>query len=254
MYLETFIVLLIFFFTMFILGQILKDNSIVDIGWGLGFVLSAVYIFFKTPESGTKGMIITIAIVIWGMRLVYHIGKRKIGKPEDFRYVNMRKKWGDKFVLIKAFLNVYFLQLVIQFIVTLPVIYGNTTSQNLLWFNYIGVVLWIIGFFFESYGDYQLKQFKKKPENKGKLMDKGLWSLTRHPNYFGDCAMWFGIFFVAITNISSLWIVIGPSLMTYLLVFVSGVKMLEKKYKDREDYESYKKRTNAFIPWFPKKL
>lgn len=254
MYLETFIVLLIFFFTMFIIGQILKDNSIVDIGWGLGFVLSAVYIFFRNQESGTKGVIITIVIVIWGMRLAYHIGKRKIGKPEDFRYVNMRKKWGDKFVLIKAFLNVYFLQLVIQFIVMLPVIYGNSTSQNLSWFNYIGVVLWIIGFFFESYGDYQLKQFKKKPENKGKLMDKGLWSLTRHPNYFGDSAMWFGIFFIAITNISSIWIVIGPSLMTYLLVFVSGVKMLEKKYKNREDYEAYKKRTNAFIPWFPKKL
>lgn len=252
MYLETFIILLIFFVTIFVLGQILKDNSIVDIGWGSGFVLSAVYTYIRNPESGVKGALITLAIVIWGSRLTYHIGKRNIGKPEDFRYVAMRKKWGDKYALLKAFLNVYFLQLVIQYVVTLPVIYGNSGKQELQWFNLIGIVLWCVGFFFEAYGDYQLKQFKKDPSNKGKLMDKGLWALTRHPNYFGDSAMWFGIFFIAITDFSGLWIIVGPSLMTFFLVFVSGVKMLEKKYKGREDYEAYKKRTNAFIPWLPK--
>lgn len=106
---------------------------------------------------------------------------------------------------------------------------------------------------FESVGDAQLKRFKKDPGNKGKLMDKGLWSLTRHPNYFGDSMMWTGVFFMALSGLSSIWIVVGPALMTYLIVFVSGVKLLEKKYEGREDYEEYKKRTNSFIPGPQKK-
>lgn len=254
MYLETFIVLLSFFIVIFIVGQILKDNSIVDIGWGSGFVISALYTFFRNPDSGLKGILITGAIVIWGSRLTYHIAKRNIGKPEDYRYVAMRKSWGNQYVLIKAFLHVYFLQLVIQYVVTLPVIYGNSGDQGLRWFNFMGIALWGLGFFFESFGDYQLKMFKRKAENKGKLMDKGLWALTRHPNYFGDSAMWFGIFLLAIANMSGLWIIVGPVLMTFFLVFVSGVRMLEKKYKGREDFEAYKRRTSAFIPWFPKKM
>lgn len=253
MYLETLVVLFLFFFSIFIIGQILKDNSIVDIGWGSGFVLSAIYTFFSNPESGVKGILITIAIIIWGTRLTYHIAKRNIGKTEDYRYVKMRETWGTKFVFIKAFINVYFIQLIIQYVVTLPVIYGNSTLQEMKWFNYIGVGLWLIGFFFESYGDYQLKEFKKKSENKGKLMDKGLWSLTRHPNYFGDATMWFGIFFISITDLKGIWIIVGPCLMTFFIVFVSGVRLLEKKYIGRKDFEEYKKRTSAFIPWFPKK-
>ncbi len=253
MYFETLFVLFLFFFGMFVLGQVLKDNSIVDIGWGAGFVLSAIFTFIWSPDSGMKGILITVAIAVWGTRLTYHIAKRNLGKPEDYRYVNMRKGWGDKYVWIKAFFQVYFIQFVIQYIVTLPVIYGNSTEQSLKWFNYIGVVLWMVGFFFESFGDYQLKVFKKKPENKGKLMDQGLWSLTRHPNYFGDSAMWFGIFFIALTDVQGIWIAIGPSLMTFFLVFVSGVRMLEKKYVGRADYDAYKQRTSSFLPWFPKK-
>jgi steroid 5-alpha reductase family enzyme len=254
MYLETFLILFIYFFSIFIIGQIMKDNSIVDIGWGSGFVISAIYTFIRYDNSGLKGILITLAIILWGSRLTYHIAKRNIGKQEDYRYVKMRKRWGDKLVLIKAFLNVYFLQLVIQYIVTLPVIYGNTGYQQLSWFNYVGIVVWGIGFFFEAFGDYQLKQFKKNPANKGKIMDKGLWSLTRHPNYFGDSAMWVGIFLIAITDWKGIWIIVGPTLMTFFLVFVSGVRLLEKKYKGREDYENYKMRTSSFIPLMPKKV
>lgn len=254
MYLETFILLFIFFFSVFIIGQIKKDNSIVDIAWGSGFVISALYTFFRNPKAGLKGILITLGIIIWGLRLTFHIAKRNIGKPEDYRYVNMRKRWGNKFVLLKSFFYVYFLQMVIQYIVTLPIIYGNITKQQIYWYNWLGVILWGIGFFFESYGDYQLKQFKKSPLNKGKIMDKGLWSLTRHPNYFGDSAMWFGIFLIAISNIKGIWIIVGPGLMTFFLVFVSGVRLLEKKYEGRKDFEEYKMRTSAFIPWFPKKI
>lgn len=253
MYLETCILLFVFFFTGFVIGQITKNNSIVDIAWGSGFVLSALYLFMRNPDAGLKGLLITLCISIWGMRLTYHIARRNIGKPEDYRYINMRKSWGNKFVLLKSFFQVYFLQMAIQYIVTLPVIYGNTTKQQMIWLNWLGIILWGIGFFFESYGDYQLKQFKKDPLQKGMLMDQGLWSLTRHPNYFGDSAMWFGIFFIAITDIKGVWIIVGPSLMTFFLVFVSGVRLLEKKYEGRKDFEEYKNRTSAFIPWFPKK-
>ena len=254
MYLETFILLLLFFIFVFMIGQLVKDNSIVDIGWGAGFVLSAWYNFLRNPESGLKGILILAAISIWGLRLTYHIAKRNLGKPEDYRYIEMRKRWGNQFVLLKAFFNVYFLQMMIQYVVTLPVVYGNKTQQEMKWFNWFGVLLWGIGFFFESFGDYQLKQFKRNPANKGKLMDQGLWSLTRHPNYFGDSAMWFGIFLIAITNIGGIWIIVGPALMTFFLVFVSGVRLLEKKYEGRKDFEAYKQKTSAFIPWFPKKV
>ena len=253
MYLETLLLLFVFFFSVFVIGQIKKDNSIVDIAWGSGFVLTALYNFFRSSEFGAKGIVITICISIWGLRLSYHIAKRNLGTPEDYRYIAMREKWGTNFVLLKAFFNVYFIQMVIMYVVNLPVIYGNTTSQNLLWYNYIGIFFWALGFFFESVGDYQLKQFKKDPSNKGKLMDQGLWSLTRHPNYFGDSSMWFGIFLIAIADLSGIWTIIGPALMTFFLVFVSGVRLLEKKYIGRKDFEAYKLRTSAFIPWFPKK-
>ena len=254
MYLETLILLFIFFFSVFIIAQMIKDNSIVDIAWGSGFVITALYNYFRNPDQGLKGMIISICISIWGLRLSYHIAKRKLGSPEDYRYVAMRKKWGNRFVLLKSYFNVYFIQMMIMYVVSLPVIYGNTTTQELYWYNWIGILLWATGFFFESFGDYQLKRFIKNPSNKGKIMDRGLWALTRHPNYFGDSSMWFGIFLIAITNISGIWIIVGPALMTFFLVFVSGVRLLEKKYKDNQAYENYKLRTSAFIPWFPKKI
>lgn len=254
MYLEVFMVLFFFFLIVFMIGQWKKDNSIIDIAWGSGFLISAWYTFIRNPYSGLKGLIITICITIWGARLSLHIAKRNIGKQEDYRYVDMRKRWGDRFLLIKSFLHVYLVQMIIQYIVTLPVIYGNTTNQQLYWFNYFGLLLWGVGFFFEAYGDYQLKVFKMNPGNQGKLMVQGLWSLTRHPNYFGDSTMWFGIFLIAITDFKGLWIIVSPCLMTFFLVFVSGVRLLEKKYEGRADFEAYKNRTSAFIPWFQKKL
>ena len=168
MYLEILILLFLYFLTFFVIGQIIKNNAIVDIGWGLGFVLVAVYTFLRNPESGLKGILITAGICIWGLRLAYHIGKRNIGKAEDYRYVNMRKGWGTRFVLLKAFLQVYLLQMAIQYIVCLPVIYANTTNQQMQWFNWIGVVFWATGFFFESVGDYQLKIFKQNPAKIGR--------------------------------------------------------------------------------------
>lgn len=255
MYLEVILVLFVYFVLLFILGQILKDNSIVDIAWGFGFVVAAVYSYFRGGHIGElRATLVTLAVAIWGLRLTYHLAKRNIGKPEDFRYIKFRKNWGSSFVLIKAFFNVYFLQFVIMSIVSLPAIYGNINpNQNFVWFNYIGIALWALGFYFESVGDAQLKEFKKDPKNKGKIMDKGLWALTRHPNYFGDSAMWFGIFFMAVSGINGLWTIIGPAVMTFFIVFISGVRMLERKYKGNAKYDAYKEKTSAFIPMPPKK-
>ncbi len=253
MYLEELIVLFVFFLLAFIYGQVKKDNSVVDIAWGLGFVISAWYNLMRNFEPGVRGILITLCITLWGLRLSLHIARRNHGKPEDYRYVAMREKWGKRFVYFKAFLQVYLLQMLIQYIVSLPVVYGNLVLQRMSWYNWFGLLLWMIGFFFETVGDYQLKKFKKDAKNKGKLMDQGLWSLTRHPNYFGDSSMWFGIFLIALDGVHGLWIIVGPCLMTFFLVFVSGVRMLEKKYKGRLDFETYKKKTSPFIPWFPKK-
>lgn len=253
MYLEVLIFLFLFFTVFFLIGQFMKNNSVADAAWGLGFVLTAWYLLIRNSDRGFKSVLITACITVWGMRLTYHITNRNMGKQEDYRYAAMRKQWGNHFVALRSFLYVYMMQMLIQYLVSLPVIYGNLTAQKLRWYNWLGLLIWAVGFFFESYGDYQLKLFKKDPANKGRLMDQGLWSLTRHPNYFGDSTMWFGIFLLAVSDWHGLWTIFSPCLMTYFLIFVSGVRLLEKKYRGREDFEAYKQKTSAFFPWFPGK-
>lgn len=252
-YLKVAIVIFIYFNIVFVLGQILKNNSIVDSFWGPGFFLVALFTFFTTDYVGLRTIVITILVALWSIRLFFHITVRNWGKPEDFRYVNFRKKWGTNFALLKAYFHVYMLQAVLLFIVSLPIIAGNNSpNQDLAWISYIGIGIWLIGYFFEVVGDKQLKDFLSNPKNKGKLMTTGLWSYTRHPNYFGEATMWWGLFLIAITKLSGILIIISPIVITFLLLFVSGVPMLEKKYKDRPDFIEYSKHTPKFFPWFPK--
>ncbi|WP_430536590.1 DUF1295 domain-containing protein [Listeria rocourtiae] len=248
------LLLWIYFTILFLWAQKLQNNSIVDLAWGPGFVIVAVYTYFFGGEMTLQGLIVTIFVFIWGMRLFLHLAKRNIGKPEDYRYVNMRQRWGVRFVKLKAYLNVFVLQGVLLYIISLPILLVNTTSAGALeWWNFVGIIIWVIGFFFEVVGDEQLRRFKKNPENKGKLIMTGLWKYTRHPNYFGEALSWWGIFLVSITGVVSLWGIIGPIIITLLLLFVSGVPLLEKKYKDRPDFQAYAKRTSKFIPSIPKK-
>lgn len=241
----------IYFFIFFILGTAVKNNSIVDIGWGIGFVVIAMYMFFKNLSSlMLPQIIITILVGIWGVRLFYHIIKRNFGKPEDFRYANWRKKWG-KFVVVRSFFQVYMLQGLFMLLISLPVILvSNTLNIYLLLF---GVIIWIVGFVFEALGDFQLKMFLKEKNNKGKIMQSGLWKYTRHPNYFGEATMWWGIYIIAISSGSSILAIISPITITFLLVFVSGVPLLEKSMKSIEGYDEYAKKTSIFVPWFNKK-
>jgi len=247
LYLEIFGVIFTYFFMLFILGQILKNNSIVDIAWGFGFVVIAWYSYLRGNRS-PNASITLVLVTIWGLRLFYHIAKRNIGKPEDFRYVNFRKKWGDHFPRLKAFLHVYMLQMVMMLMVSTSFLsnhVNNDTSLSSL--SFIGLGVWLFGFYFEAVGDYQLKKFINDKSNKGKLMVTGLYKYTRHPNYFGEAVMWWGIFLIGLTN-PTWWSIIGPITITVLVRFVSGVPMLEKKYADREDFKAYAKVTNIFIP------
>lgn len=232
----------------------LKNSSIVDIFWGAGFVFSAWIYFFFTPEGflGRK-LLIVILVTIWGLRLSAHIFLRNRGKPEDFRYRKWRDESGSNWWW-KSFFQVFLLQGMLLWVVSAPLLaaqhFGKVDHFTML--DLLGGVLWLIGFFFESIGDLQLKQFLSIPENKGKVLDYGVWKYTRHPNYFGDATQWWGFYLIAL-SVGGWWGVFSPIIMTYLLTKVSGVALLEKTMAQKPAYRAYMERTSAFFPWFPRK-
>ena len=242
-----------YFFLFFILGTATRNNGVVDIGWGIGFVVVAwLLLVLRLPLSVAR-LTITLLITLWGVRLFAHILRRNRGKPEDFRYANFRREWG-KWVVPRAFLQVYMLQGVFMFVISLPVIL-LTGAQPLrhAWLYGLGLLVFAAGFFFESVGDAQLARFLRNPANKGKIMASGLWRITRHPNYFGESVMWWGIFLIAISGGASLVTILSPMTITLLLLFVSGVPLLERAMKNRPGYAEYAAQTSIFFPWFPKK-
>ena len=237
----------------FIIALFKKDNSIVDIAWGLGFVLVALLTFFLEKGFSFRRALVTALVLIWGIRLAVHIFIRNRGKGEDFRYAQWRKDWGRWF-LLRSFFQIFMLQGFLLLIIVYPVMLVNFSKDigtSLL--DIIGLFVWLVGFFFEAGGDYQLSRFKRIPQNKGKIMSSGLWKYTRHPNYFGEAVMWWGVFLIALSVPYGWTAVISPILITFLLLRVSGVTMLEKKYAGNKEFEAYSKRTNTFFPWFPKR-
>ncbi len=247
--LNALIVVFIYFLLFFIVGTIIKNNSIVDIGWGFGFVLTVWVLFFISKDYTVSKIIVNTMVTIWGLRLFYTILKRNLFKEEDFRYKNWRKEWG-KYVIPRAFFQVYMFQGLFMLTVGVGAFYVNIYDIAFSWLMVIGVVIWIIGFYFEAKGDYELKQHIKNSENRGKLLTTGLWKYTRHPNYFGEAVMWWGIFLVIIISDLSLWyLAISPIIITFLLRFVSGVPMLERKMSKKPGWDEYAKKTSAFIPF-----
>ncbi len=252
-YFEVVGVVFVFYLILFIAGQIKRNNSIVDIFWGFGFVIAALYATLSNGHYSPMALVVTVLVSIWGIRLTYHIAKRNVGKPEDFRYVNFRKQWGERWVKTKAFLHVYMLQLVMLLLISsayLNIILVNRQEVRSL--DYIGIVIWCIGFYFEARSDYELKVFKKNPLNKGKIMTSGLFKYSRHPNYFGEATMWWGIFIIGLSSNGGL-LIISPLTITILVRYVSGVPMLEKHYENNELFQAYAKKTSVFIPWLPRK-
>ena len=237
----------------FMLALKKKDNSIVDIAWGIGFILVAILTFFLGTEFVVRHILVTVLIFLWGSRLAIYIAIRNKGKGEDFRYAKWRKNWG-KWFFIRSFFQIYMLQGLLLLIIAYPVMLINHSEDpGITFFDILGLIIWLTGFFFEAVGDYQLLKFKEKAENKGKIITQGLWRYTRHPNYFGETAMWWGIFLIALSLKNGWTAIVSPLTITFLLLKVSGISMLEKKYVGNKQYEEYAKRTSAFFPWFPKK-
>ncbi|CAI8383704.1 MAG: Uncharacterised protein [Flavobacterium sp. SCGC AAA160-P02] len=248
----------VIFFCMILLWLLsipIKNVSIVDAFWGMGFVIVNIVYFVLEPEIFNRTLLITCLISIWGIRLSIYLLKRNYGKPEDYRYQEFRKHYGAKNYWWFSLFQVFFLQGFLILIVSLPLFgsFSNTTSNELNLLDYFALFTWIIGFLFESIGDYQLTKFKKNPINKGKILNTGLWRFTRHPNYFGDATVWFSFGLFSIAS-GGYWHIIGSLIMIFLIVKISGVAMLERSLiKTKLSYKEYIETTNAFFPWFPKK-
>ena len=233
----------------------IKNVSIVDVFWGLGFVIVNTYYIFASGDLTPRKLVVVVLVSIWGIRLASHIFFRNIGKGEDFRYQEFRRKYGPERYWWVSFFQTFLLQGVLMMIVSLPLlgVSGSGSSGVLGWLDYLAILLWIVGFSFEAGGDFQLVKFKKNPANKGKVLDKGFWRYTRHPNYFGDAAVWWAFALFSIAS-GSYWQIIGSVIMTLLLIKVSGVALLEKTLKEtKPQYAEYVRKTNAFLPWFPRK-
>jgi len=241
--------------SLWIISIVLKNVSIVDLFWGFGFVLTALFYFIKTDGHDPRKIILLVLVSIWGLRLTVYLAWRNLGKGEDFRYRQFRKNYGEHRYWWISYFQTFLLQGVLMWLISAPLLgaqyFGTSNILDLL--DYIGITFWIIGFSFEAGGDYQLAVFKSDPANKGRVLDKGFWHYTRHPNYFGDSAVWWGYGFICLAAGSYLPIM-GSVIMTALIIKVSGVALLEKSLKEQKpQYKEYIEKTSAFIPWFPRK-
>jgi len=247
------LLLLAYMGCMFIIGLVAKDNSLIDIAYGPAFAVASwgAWLFGGTIEF--RPLLLLTLVTLWGGRLGLHIGLRHRGKGEDFRYRAFREAWG-KTLVWRSFLQIYLLQGVVVFVVALPILLTIARPGNRLnWTDLLGLLLFGLGFFFEAVGDWQLTSFKKDPANRGRIIEEGLWRYTRHPNYFGEALLWWGIFCIGLGSPLGLWGVFSPLTICFLLLKVSGIPMLEAKYIGNPQFEAYKVKTNAFFPWFPKK-
>jgi steroid 5-alpha reductase family enzyme len=251
LYILSFAAIIAFMLVIWLVSVRLTDASIVDIFWGAGFVYLAVIYFFFTNGVIERKLLLLILVGIWGLRLSLHIFRRNHGKGEDSRYQAWRKQYGEKYWWF-SFFQVYLLQGTLLWIISLPILAAMSGVSSLNIWDGLGILLWGIGFFFEAVGDWQLAQFKADPANKGKVMNKGLWAYTRHPNYFGDSTIWWGHYLIALAA-GGWWTIFSPIIMTTLLMRVSGVALLEKSMEKRPGYKEYIEATSAFFPLSPKK-
>ncbi|MFX1402471.1 MAG: DUF1295 domain-containing protein [Promethearchaeota archaeon] len=258
------IALLIYIFIAFIVGTIKKNNAIMDIFYGPAYFVVAITSFtlnlviFSTYN--VRQIIVTTLVLIWAIRLAVYVYIRNKGKPEDYRYKAMRERW-KKNIAIKSFFKIYLFQGIIVFLVCIPAWFVNISENphfiSLFDFSgitlWLGSIIWLIGFLFETIADFSLYKFLQNPSNKGKIMDKSVWKYSQHPNYFGEVTQWWGLFVIALAVPYGFITFIGPAYITFQIIKVSGIRLLDKRFKGNEEYAAYKERTSSFIPWFPKK-
>lgn len=247
---------LFFYMTTFYLAaRRTRDNSLADTAWGLGFVCVAWLNLLLSDTVTARSLSIAALITVWGVRLAVHVFSRNHGKPEDFRYAEMRRKWG-RHAEWKSYVNVFLLQGCILYVVAWPIVLANAPDQR-TGFGFVeaaGILIWIAGFAFEAVSDRQLRDFIRKGKTPDKpYMTEGLWKYSRHPNYFGEALLWWGVFLLAVRSPMGWTGIVSPLLIGFLLRFVSGVPLLEKKHMPDPRYRSYAERTNVFFPGPPKK-
>jgi steroid 5-alpha reductase family enzyme len=225
-----------------------NDASVIDPFWGLGFLAVTVA---SCAGNGLvpRTALLLILVAVWSLRLSVYLLWRNWGHGEDRRYVKMREKHGRRFWWVSLF-SVFLLQGVILWFVSMPiqVAAARSLSTPFSALDVAGIAIWGVGFFFETVGDWQLARFKAAPEHSGRVMDRGLWRYTRHPNYFGDCCVWWGLYLVSVAG-GAWWTVLSPIFMSILLLAVSGVSLLESTIGERRPgYDAYKAQTNSFFP------
>jgi steroid 5-alpha reductase family enzyme len=237
-----------------LVSLVLHNAGIVDIFWGLGFIVVAVVYFLAGDGFVGRKVLIASLLTVWGLRLSLYILWRNWGEGEDYRYRGWRERAGNAFWW-KSYFQVFLLQGVLLWIISAPLFaaqfYDSPDSFTVI--DLVGGIVWTVGFYFEAVGDLQLARFKLDPANTGKVMRTGLWRYTRHPNYFGDATIWWGLFIIAAATGEGVWTIFSPILMTFLLLRVSGVALLERKQSEtKPQYKEYVESTSAFFPWFPR--
>jgi steroid 5-alpha reductase family enzyme len=248
----------VFMTFMFAISRFLRRTDVVDAAWGPAFVVAAGTAFilnqFELVLGANVQTLATVLVLVWAARLSLTIGMRLLRKSEDQRYIDLRKQWkGNE--PFNTFLRIFAVQALLATVISSAVIHVNLSLPAPLGvFAYIGLAVWLVGFFFEAVGDWQLKSHLADPKNKGKLMTRGLWKYTRHPNYFGEATMWWGIFIIVLSTPYGWLGIITPAIITYLLLFVSGVPMTEKAFEGRPGWKAYARRTSKFLPLPPNKV
>ena len=253
-----FAISLLAFISLWAVSVKIRNASIVDIFWGPACALPALTTWLQMETHSLRATLLTGLVLLWGARLGLYLGIRNVGHGEDFRYVRMREKaGGDKPFIMRSLTHVFIMQCCISFFVSLPVQVGQFGTSPWLVFPdgalgflaWLGVAIFVIGLMFEAVGDQQLRRFKANPANKGKLMDRGLWAWTRHPNYFGDAAVWTGLTLIALESQWGVLTILSPLLMIHFLYNLSGKALLERSMSRRyPDYEDYKRRVSGFLP------
>ena len=251
LFINSFFIILVYVTLWFLIALYKKRNDVADIAWGIGYIIICLFLFIQTDRWQVL-LVLYAMIVIWGLRLSIHIYSRNKNKKEDYRYQAWRQEWGKNFFW-RSYLQVFILQGFILLIIISPVI-NAAAAVPVSWgvFSWLGLCCWLVGFYFQAIGDHQLSVFikQKKP---GEIMQTGLWKYSRHPNYFGEILMWWGIFIITLPLQHSIYFLISPVCITLLLVYVSGIPLLEKKYKDNASFDRYKKRTSMLFPMPPRK-
>ncbi|NLV66162.1 MAG: DUF1295 domain-containing protein [Spirochaetes bacterium] len=232
-----------------------KNVTIADSMWGAGFIIITWLTFILGDGYLVRNVIITVPVTIWGLRLSYHITRRSIGKPEDPRYTEWRNEYGNKFPVVSLF-RVFLVQGLFMWLIALSIQLAQLfpRPESLTLADYAGLGIWVIGFIIESSADRQLAHFIKDPANRGRVMRYKLWRYSRHPNYFGEATIWWGIYVICCATEYGFLTIISPMLITYTLLKITGVSLMEQTmFKGNAEYEDYKRTTSSFIPWFPGK-